>query len=745
MSTTQNAMSEASAWLAQAEDLMRAGHFDKAEAQLAQALAKEPDSEKVLLMAARCAVAQERADVARERFHALMKRHPESFSAWLECGNLSRSLGRAQEALRCYRQAVKVGPSRWEGWLTLSRELETMAQFDEAAACYHRALLLAAQHQKSTPQMVRQVHTMMAKYRLDRGDAARALESIRQALSVLRIEQPEPDINEKAQLQIDLGEVLMRLGLAELAHRAFERASLATEEGVLLRLAAQSFHHNLWHEAQEVLKRNVQLHPDSALGLWNLAHSYAESWQMDEAEQTLQQAEALAPQPGAGSMRASIAGRMGDADKALALYLELAQQAGQDVSMGSSAAMSCLYSDKLSAQEVAQLHQKLFSALGRGARERGSFANTREPGRRIKLGLISGDFHHQHPVNIFMQPVLARLDRSQFEVTVYHTGIAYDEQTQLAKSRVDHWVTCTTMTNPRLGQQVEADGIDVLIDLSGHTSLNRVELLAKRIAPVQVSFLGYPCSTGVPNMDWLLADSVVVPPEHDPLCSERVMRLPHTVFCFSPEVDYPYPVYDQTLAQRPLTFGSFNNVPKLTPHTIALWSEILNKVPDARLLLKAPSFRDESAIGVFRKRFEQHGIDPSRIEFRGPVGLTDMMAEYGDVDIALDPVPYNGGTTTLQAMWMGVPVIVKEGHNFVSRMGASFMRSANMPEWVAQSDEAYVDIAARMAKDRVALVELKAGMRQRLQSLPAWNIDAYVLDMQSALRKMWVDFCENVK
>lgn len=745
MYNEENTMTEFLACLGQAENFMKEGHFDEAEALLVKALAQDPDSEKALLLAARCAVAQDRAHVARERFLALIKRHPESFSAWLECGNLSRSLGRAQEALSCYRQSVKVAPSRWEGWLTLARELETIARFDEAAACYHRALLTAAQPPQTTPKMVRQVHTLMAKYRLDRGDAARALESVRQALSVLRLEQPEPDINEKAQLQIDLGEVLMRLGLTELAHRAFERASLATEEGVLLRLAVQSFHHNLWHEAQEVLKRNVALHPDSALGLWNLAHSYAESWQMDEAERTLSQAEALAPQPGAGSMRASIAGRMGDADKALALYLELAQQPGQDVSMGSSAAMSSLYSDKLSAQEVAQLHQKLFSSLGRGARTRQSFANTREPGRRIKLGLISGDFHHQHPVNIFMQPVLARLDRSQFEVTIYHTGIAHDEQTQLAKARADHWVTCTTMTNPRLGQQVLADNIDVLIDLSGHTSLNRVELLAQRIAPVQVSFLGYPCSTGVPNMDWLLADPVVVPPEHDHLCTERVMRLPQTVFCFSPEVDYPYPVYDEAKAQRPLTFGSFNNVPKLTPHTIALWSEILHKVPESRLLLKAPSFRDESAIGVFRKRFEQHGIDPSRIEFRGPVGLTDMMAEYEDVDIALDPVPYNGGTTTLQALWMGVPVIVKEGQNFVSRMGASFMRSANMPQWVAQSDEAYVDIAIRMASDRPALLQLKAGMRQHLQSLPAWNIDTYVADMQSALRLMWVDFCDNTK
>jgi predicted O-linked N-acetylglucosamine transferase (SPINDLY family) len=299
-----------------------------------------------------------------------------------------------------------------------------------------------------------------------------------------------------------------------------------------------------------------------------------------------------------------------------------------------------------------------------------------------------------------------------------------------------HW------TQAQLTQRIRADGIDVLIDLAGHTSHNRLVMLSQRVAPVQVSFLGYPGSTGVPNIDWLLADPVVVPPEHDVLCTERVYRLPNAVFCFAPEVDYPYPTYDAAKAVRPLTFGSFNNVPKLTPHTIALWAKVLARVPGSRLLLKAPSFRDESAVRIFRERFERQGVDASRIGFRGPVGLTDMMAEYADVDMALDPVPYNGGTTTLQAMWMGVPVVVKEGQNFVSRMGASFMRAAGLPEWVADSDEAYVDTAARMASDRQGLMHLKAGLRARLQAAPAWNIEEYTRDMERALRAMWTDFCE---
>jgi len=267
-------------------------------------------------------------------------------------------------------------------------------------------------------------------------------------------------------------------------------------------------------------------------------------------------------------------------------------------------------------------------------------------------------------------------------------------------------------------------------------------MLARRVAPVQATFLGYPGSTGVPHIDWLVADPVVAPQGSESLFTEQVLRLPHTVFCYAPEVDYAYPVYGEAHLKRPLTFGSFNNVPKLTPHTVKLWSMVLRALPDARLLLKAPSFKDDSAIRVFRERFEREGVSGQRIEFRGPVGLTDMMAEYADVDIALDTVPYNGGTTTLQAMWMGVPVLVKAGNNFVSRMGASFMAAAGLTDWVAATDAEYVEMAVRMAADRQALLDLKVGLRKRLLSLPAWDIDQYTRDFEGALRQMWVMHCE---
>jgi predicted O-linked N-acetylglucosamine transferase (SPINDLY family) len=336
--------------------------------------------------------------------------------------------------------------------------------------------------------------------------------------------------------------------------------------------------------------------------------------------------------------------------------------------------------------------------------------------------LVSADFHHQHPVNIFMQPVLRELDRSRIELFTYFTGVSYDEQTRMAQRRSEHWMEVAALNDVQLARRIDTDAIDVLIDLAGHTGQQRMGLFAQRAAPVQATYLGYPASTGVPNMDWLIGDAVVTPTGCESLYTERLARMPGTVFCYAPETDYPYPAYDKPWTERTLTFGSFNNLPKLTSRTLALWARVLAAVPNSRLLLKAPSFMDGGAQHIVRDRLAALGVDLARVELRGPSGLDDMMAEYADVDIALDPVPYNGGTTSLQAMWMGVPVLCQAGAHFVSRMSASFMSAAGLSDWVAEGDDDYVAIALRVSKDREALLKLKRGLRQRLRDLPAWDV-----------------------
>ena len=713
------------------------GDWAHALVSYSEATTLAPELAPAHLGRARCLVKLSEWRAAREAFAAVLRLEPQHYSAWLEAGHLCRQMGEVQQAAGAYQRAIDAQPQRHEAYLGMARVLPLMGQAElgEQAFADAMAQLAGCAPETERPARLAEAAQFMGQYRLEQGDAQGAVRALHSGLQAIGDAAAPALDDRRAQLQIDLGEALWRLGQQEAAMAALTAASSAQAEATLTRLGALSFRLNLWQEALAVLRRNVELHPGSAMAHWNLAHLMAECWQMEEAERVLQQAEALAPMPGARSMRASMAGRRGDADTALAIYRELAAETG-GATYASSAAMTSLYSDRLSAQEVADLHRQLFAPLGEGARARASFVRAPLAGRRLRLGIVSADFHHQHPVNIFMQPVLRELDRSRFEVFVYFTGVSYDDQTRLAQQRVAHWTEVTTLNDAQLAKRIDADQIDVLLDLAGHTGQHRMRLFAQRAAPVQVTYLGYPGSTGVPNIDWILGDPVVTPEADDALCTERVWRLPHAVFCYAPETHYPYPDMPGDGMHRPLTFASFNNVPKLTSHTLRLWAQVLAAVPYSRLLLKAPSFADASAVAAFSERLRALDVDLGRVVFRGPTGLTDMMAEYAEVDIALDPVPYNGGTTSLQALWMGVPVVCMRGSHFVSRMGASFMGAAGLIDWVAKDDAAYVQIAQAMAADRRALLELKRGLRSRLQGSPAWDAVAQTRALEDAFAAM---------
>lgn len=713
----------------------RAQDWAGALAEYEAALAAEPAFELALLGRARALVRLGQWMPAREAFAALLRAHPQQYSGWLEAGHLCRQMGELQQAAGAYQRALDAAPERYEAPLAMARVLHQLDQKPLASQAFEQAMALAKAQgiAKGSATLPAEVAHRMGQYLLELVDNAAAAQVLQMALQTL---SGQGDVSRLAEVQMDLGEALLRLGQQDAALQVLTQASAATEEPTLARLGALAFRHNLWQEGLMVLRKCVDLYPQSATARWNLAHLMAECWQMDEAEQVLQEAEKLGPMPGAKSMRASIAGRQGDADTALRLYRELASESGEPGKLASSSAMSSLYSDQLSAQEVADLHRELFAPLGQGARTRESFVRAPLAGRRIKLGLVSADFHHQHPVNIFMQPVLREIDRSRFEVFLYFTGVSYDDQTRLAQQRIEHWVEATTLNDTQLAKRIDADGIDLLLDLAGHTGQQRMSLFGKRAAPVQATYLGYPGSTGVPNMDWIIGDALVTPEADDGLCSERVARLPGLVFCFAPEEDYPSPAFDDALALRPLTFASFNNVTKLTPRTLRLWAQILHAVPGSRLLLKAPSFSDKGAVRVFSERLQTLGVDLARVEFRGPTGLSDMMAEYAEVDIALDPVPYNGGTTSLQAMWMGVPVVTQRGSHFVSRMGSSFMVAAGLPEWVTEDDSGYVRVAVQMAQDRAQLLSLKRGLRERLKVRRGWDLIAHTRALEAAFGAM---------
>ena len=702
------------------------------------ALQLEPDMPPAALQRARCLAELGQHDKAHTAYTDLLQLDDTNFNAWLELGHVSRKQGNFAHAQECYEHAVACRPQDHRGYLAAARLLEATDQQDAAALHLQSAIGLCAQH--PDPVQLTQLYHRMGRYRMEDGRVPQALEALRCAQ--LCVSQTS-DTNMRSEVDTDVAEGLMRMGLMPQAREVLVAAINNTHtEETAVRLAQTAFRFNEWQIALDALRRNVALHPTSSLAYFNLAHMLAECAMLEEATQHLDKAEALNGEPfnNAITLRAAIAGKSGDADTALQLYSDLIER--EDIErIRSSAAMCSLYSCQLNPEEVAQLHRKLCEPLGQDARPRNSFANPRTWDRPLRVGVVTADFHHQHPVNIFFQPILARWDHQRFPLTTYFVGSSYDEQTQLAKSRSDVWREITHATQAQVARQIEEDGIDILFDLGGHTGQQRMAMFAQRMAPVQVTFLGYPGSTGCPNMDWLLGDPIVTPPEDDPLCSEQVWRLPNTVFCYAPEQDYPYVKPDVPDMHRPLRFASFNNTAKLTPTTIALWARVLRAIPSSELLLKAPSFGDASTQQRYADMFAQYHVPRKRLIFQGASPLAEMMQTYGSVDIALDPSPYNGGTTSLQALWMGVPVLTLRGGHFVSRMGASFMTGADLPEWVANSDDDFVSFAHRMASNRLGLLAMKHKMRERLLQLPAWNIDQYVQDFNQAMFGMWSDWC----
>jgi predicted O-linked N-acetylglucosamine transferase (SPINDLY family) len=315
----------------------------------------------------------------------------------------------------------------------------------------------------------------------------------------------------------------------------------------------------------------------------------------------------------------------------------------------------------------------------------------------------------------------------------------FDEYTRQAKACSDHWLEAAALDDAALQRVITGDAVDILIDLAGHTSSHRLGVFAMRAAPVQATFLGYPHSTGLSRIDWLIGDATVSPAEHAHLFSEGIAQLPGSVFCWAPVDHYPLP--RARLADAPVVFGSFYNAMKLSPRTIALWARVLKAVPNSQLLLKAPSLRDAAVQARFTDLFAAQGIARERLILRGPSGLAEMMQEYGDIDIALDPTHYNGGTTTLQALWMGVPVVALTGGNFVGRMGASFMATLGRPDWVAADEEAYVAAAAALALDRARLRAQRAAFRAQMEASPLCDITRYVAHFEALLQRMWAVHC----
>jgi len=336
---------------------------------------------------------------------------------------------------------------------------------------------------------------------------------------------------------------------------------------------------------------------------------------------------------------------------------------------------------------------------------------------RPRVAFISPDLF-AHPVGYFLRPLIEHWQHDRLELGFYASVKRPDASTEWFKSRADFWCDILPMSDEQAAERIAQDGVDVLIDLSGHTGQSRLRVMAYRAAPVQVSWLGYFDTTGMSSVQYVVADAVCVTPQMERYFTEKVVRLPDDFACFDPMIEAPPLTELPALKNGYITFGSQNRLAKITDEVVQLWARVLNQVPRSRLMFQALAFNDPDALQRYRRKFEQLGIDLGRIDFLPGMARAQVLGNYGAVDIALDPFPCAGGTTTCEALWMGVPVVTLIGERFGGRHSASHLCAVGLSQLVANDQAQYLSIIARLSDDLPGLARLRAGLREQMRSSP---------------------------
>lgn len=366
-----------------------------------------------------------------------------------------------------------------------------------------------------------------------------------------------------------------------------------------------------------------------------------------------------------------------------------------------------------------------------------------EPERRLRIGYVSPDFRY-HSVAYFFESVITRHDHQLFEITCYSCNKNTDEMTARLREQADHWRELWELDDTEAAATIYKDRIDILVDLSGHTGDNRLPIFTLKPAPIQATYLGYPNTTGLTEIDYRLTDAIADPPGWtEQWYTEKLLRLPRCFLCYTPPAEISPPVAPLPVESAGhITFASFNNLNKMNEGVIRLWAIILTALPNSQLVLKSKHLSDKAKSDRILQLFAHNSIPPERLLLVPRVdSRTEHLELYGAVDIALDPFPYSGTTTTCEALWMGVPVITLAGEIHASRVGASLLTAIGLEELIAHSEEEYVQKAVALATDLQRLNTLRATMRERMRQSPLMDAQSFTRNLESAYRKMWRDWC----
>ncbi len=486
-------------------------------------------------------------------------------------------------------------------------------------------------------------------------------------------------------------------------------------------------------------RRATDLAPDNALAWYNMGNILAQIGYRSESIDALERARGLAPEN--VNVLASLAlayRKQNRVQDAIATYEHALKTDPTNHKIHSNLLVAHQYGPSSTDESLYRTHMR-WNELKSSPSPPWPAVKEKRP---LRIGYVSGDFR-QHPIGFFLSGVLKNHDPGVVTAVCFSDTTSEDTVTQNMRDCAHQWVDTRGMSDDAFKATVQQNEIDILIDLSGHFNHSRLTVFAERAAPVQATWAGYVGTTGVASMDWLIADKHHAPAGFENWTIEKIIRLPNTYVCYSPPENAPPVLVLASDSSGVITFGCFNNLVKINDDVIRVWARILNAVSGSRLLLKCRDLDQPDLRQWIHDRLSEENIEDSRVDLRSGSPHHELLETYNDADIALDPFPYSGGLTTLEALWMGVPVLTKTGQTFAGRHSPAYLSEIGLTDWIAENEEEYVALAKTKAEGRDALRSSRALLREKVSSSPICDSEAFTRTLELAFQNMWAFVCSD--
>lgn len=705
--------------------------LDAAEESYRRALALQPDDPIVhnnfgnLLLA--------RGDVAgaMKAYERAVTLKPDYIDAKVNFALSKREAGDAEAALHDLQKINTDHPNEISVLNSLGNALRHAEQFEEARDVLEDAVALSPDHAEAHNNLGL-VMTLLGEREIARSLFARAVD--------LRPDLPV--------LANNYGTLLLKMFLLEEAIDALGKAvALDPSYGdAWVNLGVAHFMCGHYDDAIAAYRKVISQQPDNAFAHYSLGVALIEQQDLEEGSAEIQIALDLNPDNVMALNTLGVAlldqHRVEEAFQAMNKAAE-AETLSAPV-YASNALFTSLYLPEISNDDIFKAHCAFGERFTSNAQDLSRpHTHLRNPDRKLKLAYMSPDFRG-HSVAFFMEALLEKHDRSAFEIILYSNTTRTDTVTEAMRNAADVWVETAGLTDAALVDRIRHDRVDILVDLGGHTSGNRLVVCGYKPAPIQIEYLGYPDTSGVAAMDYRLTDERADPSgDSDPRCTEALVRLPHCFHCYRPNSKAPDPAVAPHIENGYVTFGSFNVLPKLNDLVVEAWARILSKVPKSRLYLKCKQLKTEGVRERVLGYFAAQGIDRTRIQMESFVpSVQEHLNQYAKIDLALDTFPYNGTTTTCEAMWMGVPVLTIEGYRHTGRVGLSLLHAVGLhEEFVVSSVEDYVSKAIAMGRAPARLAELRTRLRDSVARSPLRDEIGFTRTLEETYRELWKAWC----